>query len=180
MIIKHTDERFWEFIKSARAGMQSLIGKEFFFYGVFQNQFKIDDLILEALEDPNDGYRSTLGLIQHTTKTNGYKHFHKKPIAYVEVEEISGDLKGFNDYVYSDFEGFALRDTRTNTYILAVGTSDVGDYYPAFVFNYNPDKNQTEYLTIPQDYKPFKERYPEIILKAIDWYSDSAEDYPGY
>ena len=180
MILKHTDKNFWEFEKSARKGMNSLIGKEFYFYGVFQNQFKIDDLVLEALEDPNDGYRSTLGVIHHTHKTNGYKHFHKKPIAYVKVEAVTGNIKGFDDYMYSDFEGFTLVDTTSNQVILAVGTSNITDYYPAFMFIYNPDKNQTEYLTVPKDYKPFKERYPEVLLKAIDWYGNSLEDYPGY
>lgn len=126
-------------------------GKSFPFYGVCDNQFKLGNIIWEAVEDPSDGYRSCLGVIrvagpigmdilqknaqiirEHCTITGPTDSiFFKSPIAQVKVVRVdNGD----------EFDGHHLIDTQAkHKHIwLSIGTRHRDDYYPSFVFHYQP------------------------------------------
>ena len=106
--------------------MDELLGKRFGFYGVDNNCFKLGRKVYEAIEDEDDGYRSYLHSIE-VVKVDGI--FFKKPLAYVEVKST-----GDGDY----FEGYWLEDTKDGHVWLRVGTDNADDYYPYFVFEYQP------------------------------------------
>ena len=117
------------------------------FYGVNGNSFKLGSVIFEAIEDPDDGYRSYLETIRITTKG----HFHKRPLAYVQILSTSTEV----------YEGYILYSPDTNHIWLRVGTDNIDDYYPYFVFNYIPDTSQTTYAETnlcPRDI------YPELFI----------------
>lgn len=100
----------------------------FVFYGVCGNEFKLGDTIWEAVEDPDDGYRSYLDCIK---KRESDGIFFRHPLATVKVIEKKA-------YENQDFEGWAFVDIFDNHEWLVVGTEDYNDYYPCFVFYYQP------------------------------------------
>ena len=108
---------------------EDLVGKVFGFYGVDGNEFKLGRKIWLAIEDPDDGYRSYLGSIE-VSKENTEGIFFRKPLAKVKV--VSVDDRSFN--------GFELIDEKDQHCWLMVGTDCLDDYYPYFVFNYQPKK----------------------------------------
>lgn len=92
-------------------------------YGETPNvvRFILGDITYEAVEDPDDGYRSSLQdiTIVETSVTNRF--------GPVEVRaEIDGDLLTFTD-------------TTTNLPILSIGTDYSDDYYPSFVSDWHPE-----------------------------------------
>lgn len=100
--------------------------KEFNFYGVDGNCYKLDDTIWEAMEDESDGYRSYLGSIEQIFTDKLI--FFKDALAKVTVQEFEGDnVKGWN-----------LVDVTDNHIWLFVGTDYQNDYYPCFRFEYHP------------------------------------------
>jgi hypothetical protein len=102
------------------------------FYGVFNNCFKLGSLVFEALEDPDDGYRSYLKSIK-VVKSDAI--FSKRPLAFVQIRSLENS--------YSD--GYTLYSPDTDHTWLKVTTDNIDDYYPYFVFEYTPDTNQTTY-----------------------------------
>ena len=160
-------------ISKVKKTFELLEGKTFYFYGVVNNMFKLDELVFEALEDPDDGYRSSLGAILVREDT---KLFHRLPIAKVIVDGINN---GSMDK--GGIDGHVLRDVDTNHIWLKIGTGDTDDYYPYFAFNYTPDRTQTAYLEVIPGYKSFEERYPELILKAPEWFNNEIDlEFKGY
>lgn len=126
-----------------------LVGKSdvYAFYGVFNNSFKLGDVIFEAIEDPSDGYRSYLDTI--VLSSGGI--FSKQPLAYVQIlhKETGSE------------DGYSLFSPETGHVWLWVGTESTDDYYPYFVFNYTPDTTQTSYantLLCP------RQLYPELFI----------------
>lgn len=103
-----------------------MVGKEFDFYGVDNNAFKLDDTVFEAIENPDDGYRSMLDSVEVKDPTGLI--FFSVPVARVKVEKVE-DSRMFTSYVLRGLDGHAWLD---------IGTSDVDDYYPCFVFSYSP------------------------------------------
>jgi len=181
-MLKSDNINLYEFRNSIPKMMKMLFDKEFYFYGVFNNMFKIDDLVMEALEDPNDGYRSSMGAVCHYKSKDDVKtQFHKKPLARVELEAFNGALEDLGLDSYDDnFDGYVLRDLDTNHIWLVFGTDHADDYYPCFKFWYNPDKNQKDYLKLPKDYTPFTEKYPELYLKAREWFDGLRLEFDEY
>lgn len=104
--------------------MKDLIGKEFDFFGVDGFRFKLDDIILEAIEDGGDGYRSYLGSIAVRPETTNI--FFDKPIARIRVED------------YAAIIGYRLIDIMDGHEWLLIGTDNYDDYYPCFMFLYQP------------------------------------------
>ena len=104
----------------------SLVGKKFKFYGVDNNQFKLDKVAYEALEDENDGYRSCLGAV--VVKDIEKSIFFRTAIASVWLVY---DLEG-------SFDGYRLVDVKDSHVWLRFGTDNSDDYYPWFVFEYSP------------------------------------------
>ena len=97
---------------------EQLIGNEAIFCGIDHNKFRIGDLTLEAIEDEDDGYRSSLQELRIVDNIN---------ILFKEkVTIISTDI------------GIALKGV--HGIILEIGTDNEDNYYPYFVFNYTPEK----------------------------------------
>lgn len=101
---------------------EDFIGKEVEFYGVDNCCFKIDRIVFEAMEDPDDGYRSYLGSIEIRNPVGMI--FFRQALAKVIVE--------------FDGDHYTFRDVEDNHIWLDFGTDDYDDYYPYFVFNYQP------------------------------------------
>lgn len=136
---------------------KTLVNCEFDFYGVDGNCFCIGvngaRMVLEAVEDPSDGYRSYFSCFR--TEEVG-KIFFRAPIARVKL--LAG---GLSTRTYSDrcadepvsgaelheaqqnFSGWILKDVATGHTWLTVGTDYGDDYYPCFTFRYQPDTKNT-------------------------------------
>lgn len=100
-------------------------GREFAFYGVCNNEFKLDDTVYEALEDEDDGYRSYLDTVI-VKQSRGI--FSSQPLARVRLE--TEDDK--------NIDVCKLIDVSDGHVWLAFGTGDYDDYYPYFIFDYEP------------------------------------------
>lgn len=114
--------------------LKSLMGGEYDFYGVDNTTFCIGKggsrMVLEAVEDPDDGYRSYFGCFR---VPDFNKIFFRKSIARVRFVEESGH----------DITGWKLIDVDNDHEWLHVGTDYSQDYYPCFVFEYRPDTSRT-------------------------------------
>lgn len=104
-------------------------GLEANFYGVDGNCFKLDTFVFEAVEDPEDGYRSCMSEVRMADSTEGLIFF-QTPLARIRVTDQVDR--------HSDFDGYALVDIEDGHVWLSFGTEDVGDYYPSFTFYYSP------------------------------------------
>jgi len=97
------------------------------FYGVCNNCFKIGSVVFEALEDENDGYRSSLKgvnvLTDEEVKSRDLIFFHES-IAQVKI--------------ITDEDNLYLADTTTGHTWLRVGTDTTDSCYPMFRFEYTP------------------------------------------
>lgn len=71
------------------------------FYGAVGYEFRLNDIFWEAIEDPNDGYRSSLGCI--VKKEPVFKKQLQIPLAPVKVVKID-----YRDD--DDFDGWAIVD----------------------------------------------------------------------
>lgn len=112
--------------------------KEVFdFYGHDNCAFKLGEAIFEAIEDPDDGYRSYLDTIK--LKSSKGLIFFGQPIAQVQVTEFKSK-SDLEKYAYEEFVGYALRDITDGHIWLKIGTDYRDDYYPCFVFSYQPKK----------------------------------------
>lgn len=104
--------------------------KRYRFYGAESNCFKLDGTVYHAVEDENDGYRSLLDTIQVAGEDVAPKPiFFRRSIATITIEEV--DLA-------AGFVGYVLKDVKDGHEWLEVGTDYTDDYYPMFVFRYNP------------------------------------------
>ena len=146
---------------------------EFYFYGVSHNCFKIDDMVLAVISDPDDGYRSYFGTLLHADKeTIETVNFFSLPLGRVVLEECSKYTENPDGYSEGEsFNGWHLRDLDTNHIWLQFGTGRTDAYYPYFVFYYDPDKTQQNFAQIKPDYIPFKQRNPELLVKYPEWFS---------
>lgn len=102
------------------------------FYGVDNTFYKLDDTVWEAIENPDDGYRSYLGSIEKVDDST--QIFFSEPLATVRIEEV--DEAG-------GFEGYRFIDIEDEHVWLEVGTSYHDAWYPYFVFNYQTNKEKT-------------------------------------
>lgn len=107
---------------------EEMIGQEYNFYGVDSQMFKLGRFVFEAIEDESDGLRSYLQSVEVKDRQAGI--FLTRPIAKVRIEESDEEA----------FSGWVLRDIETDHVWLKVGTDYCDDYYPFFVFEYQPKK----------------------------------------
>ena len=128
------------------------LDKPLSFYGVHSHKFKLGDVVFEAIEDPDDGYRSYLESVV-LSKPTGI--FSKQPLTqvYVFPSNYDGDD-------YDEGNSFDLIDANTGHVWLSCYTEHTDDYYPMFCFNYTPDENKTTYSN---NYCP-KQLYPELFI----------------
>lgn len=114
----------------------AVAGAQLDFYGVDNNCFKLGDAVYEALEDEDDGYRSYLRSI-NVTQTEGLIFF-SQPLARVRVV-VAGSEARFGWSPYEPRSSFyVLRDVVDGHVWLCIGTDGSDDYYPLFVFEYQP------------------------------------------
>lgn len=94
--------------------------------------FRLDGVVYAALEDPSDGYRSAMErlFVSDEPMSNVF------PPIKVEGRKRPPE----NGYEQDVLE---LYDAETKLLVLAVGTRDVDDYYPAFVDEFNPQNMVT-------------------------------------
>lgn len=115
------------------------------FYGTNENCFKIGRHVFEAIEDPNDGYRSCLQELKEIDRherDSRHLHFFKNAVASVKVVEVeNGEYTTDWNYVSYNFYGHKLVDSSGHVW-LTFGTDSYDDYYPCFVFQYTPKKEQ--------------------------------------
>jgi hypothetical protein len=95
-----------------------LIGKTAIFCGIDYYSFRLGDLTLEAIEDEEDGYRSSL---QELRVVPNIPVLFRENVRIIETE-IGIALEG----------KYGI--------ILEIGTDLSDSYYPSFVFNYNIEK----------------------------------------
>ena len=89
-------------------------------------RFRLDGVIYMAIENPDDGYRSSLGtlFISDTPMVNTFA-----PV------RVTLRMKGSSDYQVDEIlEGI----TESGETVLEVGTANTDDYYPYFVAYFNP------------------------------------------
>jgi len=92
-------------------------------------RFRLDGKVYTALEDPGDGYRSSMRdlFVGEHAMTNVFT-----PTRVLAVHRTTGMYSGQDDVL-------ELRDMGTGKVIVEVGTDNVDDYYPAFVANFAPE-----------------------------------------
>jgi len=93
-------------------------------------RFRLDGVIYSAIEDPSDGYRSSM-------RDLAVEHGHmKNSFEPIEVLCIHQDKDG----EYGDTDDLLkLVDTKTGEEVLRVGTRNTDDYYPCYVANFHPE-----------------------------------------
>lgn len=126
---------------------RSLVGHEYDFYGVDNNVLCIGidgkKIALEAMENPDDGYRSYLDTVSVSLKEH---IFFGTSLARVILEEAPSNLPGHDaSSCKRDFEGYQLRDASDDHIWLLFGTDNTDEYYPCFTFRYEPKKIKIEF-----------------------------------
>ena len=95
-------------------------------------EFNVDGIVFKVLEDPNDGYRSCLGVIEYGEKSDSI--FFRQPLGKVKIEVYEGR----NSEYSSHDVGYQLVDVEDGHVWLEFGTDNTDDYYPYFVFRHTP------------------------------------------
>ncbi len=104
------------------------VGDIFEFYGVDGLFFKVNDLVIQVVEDEDDGYRSYLGSVE-VREGDVIKDliFFKTPLATVLVRESTEH----------ECDGYELVDSAGHVW-LSFGTDNRDDYYPSFCADWVP------------------------------------------
>lgn len=109
---------------------QSKAGAVFDFYGVNDTRFMLGSMlgkkVYKAIEDESDGYRSYLGTIEDGS--GELFVYPGRSFAKVRVAVIENRFQ----------DGYALIDAEDEHIWLTIGTDNIDDYYPSFMFNYTP------------------------------------------
>ncbi len=120
-----------------------LIGKRFSFYGACNNQFRLGGITWEAIEDEDDGYRSCLDTIK---VVRSEEIFYQTPLAEVIVRETDKDVDSCRYHCDDPFDGYELVDVKDGHRWLVFGTNRDDEYYPWFVFSYQPKAITVDFL----------------------------------
>ena len=126
---------------NVRAHFMALFGVDLDYYGADSagGTFKIDDVVFRVLEDPDDGYRSHLGVIDYSNEHSSI--FFEQPIAKVRIEEFDdGGNEAEAEWARSASNGYRLVDVIDKHIWLEFGTGNYDDYYPYFMFRHYPRK----------------------------------------
>ena len=121
-------------IKFATDCFVSMVGGVYDFFGMDLNHIKLNGMVFEFLEDPDDGYRSHLGAVR--IPDNDHKAiFFRSPIAQIKICLYHKKLK-LNIEPPEDFIGYYLEDISDGHIWALIGTGNTLDYYPFFVCKY--------------------------------------------
>lgn len=93
--------------------------------------FVLDDTVYTAIEDPDDGYRSSMREIRVGDV--------KVKNVFAPVNVLARMQKMSNRYADSVLDILELLSLRTGKVILAVGTDNEDDYYPMWVASFHPE-----------------------------------------
>lgn len=91
-------------------------------------RFTIDGVTFDAIEDPDDGYRSYLSGVVESNEEPKYKFKKEKVFCYIEEDEYG-----------AGGEILVFRNFKTGKVILEIGTDRSDSYYPCCVFLYHPE-----------------------------------------
>lgn len=116
-----------------------LVGQTVGFCGVDNNAFCVvttsgERLAFEAIEDENDGYRSSLDELK-PVPLDGLIFF-STPIVNLTIQTVNNETE---EDQYGLFYGYRFIDENKHRWLL-VGTSNNDDYYPSFTVAYDPPK----------------------------------------
>jgi hypothetical protein len=100
------------------------------------NEFVLSYSRYEAVEDPSDGYRSCLGAVNRAFGDDYYSTVAEVTITYHDEE-----YKNEYDGTYRR-EVYKLTDRDGHVWLM-FGTDNSDDYYPCFVFEYQPKPPST-------------------------------------
>ena len=90
--------------------------------------FRLDGNVYTAVEDPENGYRSSLGKL----------FVDQRPMQNVFIRvRVMGRMKQNTDQQSN--ETLELLDVMTGKVVLEVGTDNTSDYYPYFVASFMPE-----------------------------------------
>lgn len=92
-------------------------------------RFTLNGRNLEAVEDPDDGYRSSLGDLRPSSIA---------PANQFPPVKVVGQMKTKGEYGGEDCI-LQFLNAATGKPIIEIGTSDVDDYYPGFVGYFSPE-----------------------------------------
>jgi len=103
--------------------------------------FVLDGITYTAIEDPDDGYRSSLdGIIVSLDKVRN----NFPPVEVI----VSYRTKGESDWDDgNECDILDVVDVKSGKRVLEIGTDNTDDYYPCFVANFTPENfyyNQTQ------------------------------------
>ena len=101
------------------------------FYGIDGYRFKLGDHVFEAVEDPDDGYRSMMRRIK-LCRNSGI--FFPDPLDIVSIVEVCN----------SNFDGYELRSIKDGHIWLQFGTETEDFWYPCFRFYYTPREEEIQ------------------------------------
>ena len=125
--------------RAAQAVFDDMVasGDMFDFYGVDSECFKLGDMVLEAVKNESDGYRSCFGCLRVPPEG---KVFFPSPIDRVRI--VSRDRAQIHEHgkfpwTNIGFDGWELVAEDGHVW-LRIGTDDAHDYYPCFHFEYTP------------------------------------------
>lgn len=151
-------------------------GKKYELFGVDGNCFKIGDRVLEATEDPSDGYRSYLGSIEVKDPTGLI--FFGKPIARVQI--IAERTRGRGDYA-DGFDGYFFRDADGWDWLI-IGTNNCSDWYPSFHFEWRPRSQDDEMASLMRQHEtaedPEDRAFAVRRMVEMDGAMDAVESGP--
>ncbi|MBK26115.1 MAG: hypothetical protein CME70_19110 [Halobacteriovorax sp.] len=131
------NERHRPYWKQVFAHFSALEGMELEYFGADDaaHEFKLDDIIFKVLEDPDDGYRSHLGVIEYGSQSNSI--FFRTSLGKVRIEVYDGEKRG-DSWGSEACQGYRLVDVNDGHIWLEFGTDNMDDYYPYFVFRHMP------------------------------------------
>ena len=124
--------------------METLVGIDLDFYGAESQAFKVDGVVFEVLEDPDDGYRSHMAGV--LARSDRDYNFYDKPFARVQMKKISDD--DWEKGAIEKMHGYQLVDVEDGHVWLTFGTEWYDDYYPMFRFEYKPKENVKQELSV--------------------------------
>jgi hypothetical protein len=117
--------------------LNNQVGK---FYGIVKttdvndvnNYFKIGSIVFNAVENEDDGYRSSLEGI-FVVAVDEQKNLQ----LLFKEEPINVKIKVTEDFMYLYNDNESIISITPTLPILKIGTDHSDDYYPLFVFDYN-------------------------------------------
>jgi hypothetical protein len=142
---------------------ENILNLSYEFYGANGNCFKLgyngQTIIIEAIENPDDGYRSSFdSLCRFDSRP---LRFSRDPLAIVNVRKIAD-----ND---EDFDGWTLVSVYSDHTWLRFGTDYYDDYYPCFKFEYFHKEKEVLDLDSKEVYINYVRGLLEEMKKSIEF-----------